>query len=256
MPGAPRNHRTTPPLGSLGLGLGSLLSVALVGALVLFPAVGTVQAATITYSGSLTASTPSFFTPLLIDAPCSPEGTLDVVPSRYHTQNFSVDTAGTYTLTNLSNTFPDLDSILLLYSPSFDPTNALTNLIAINDDGVAGTFRSELICPLAAGTPYVLVTTTVANLGTGDFTNQLSGPGIITLGAVPTPTLTPTVPATLTPTRTTTATAGPTDSPTATPLPTGTLPAVPPPPARTRRWSGARPPLRAWCPPPARPRGP
>jgi hypothetical protein len=213
---------------SFGLVLGSLLSVGLVGALALFPAVSAVRADTASYSGSLPAvGNLTFVGPVLIDAPCSPTASLDVVVSYFQAQSFSVSTSGTYVLTNLSNTFPSQDSIFLLYSPSFDPANPLVNLVAVNDDGPSLGFRSQLTCTLTAGTSYVLVTTTFEALGTGSFSNQISGPGIVTLGPLATPTSTPLLTTPL-PSTTPTATLVPANSPTSTATAIATSTGVPP----------------------------
>ncbi len=173
------------------------------------------------FSGSLTAATPSFLSPELAYDPCSPVVDLDpeLISIHFHAQSFRVSSSGTYTMTNLFNTFRDQDSILLLYSPTFDPSNPVAHLLAINDDLSGTDLRAQLSCPLTAGSPYVLVTSTYWEGGTGDFTDQISGPGTVTLGAGP-PTSTPTATPILTATATATLTATTTPTDAATPTPT------------------------------------
>jgi hypothetical protein len=93
-----------------------LVALGVVGASIIVPGIQVARADTISYSGSLTAASPSFNSPDASNNPCS--GTATVVSPPliffYQAQSFSVSASGTYILTNLSNTFVDQDSLFLL----------------------------------------------------------------------------------------------------------------------------------------------
>jgi hypothetical protein len=164
------------------------VAAAVAGALVAQAASAT--AATVTYSGSLTAASQTFARPsnagIGLPTMCMPTvGSPNI--TNYNAQFFNVGTTGTYDMVNVSNTFTTTnpqDSYFALYQGSFDPASPLTNLVYANDDLSASIFRSEINCTLTAGTNYILVTSTFDPGATGDFTNQISGPGAITLAPV------------------------------------------------------------------------
>src|SRR5215207_1646754 len=85
-----------------------LLALALAGASILVPG-GQVaaQAVPVSYPGSLTLASPSFASPNASNDPCSPGSSVDLQIFFYHQQPFTVSSPGTYTLTNLENTFLD-----------------------------------------------------------------------------------------------------------------------------------------------------
>src|SRR5262249_25419735 len=131
-------------------------------------------------------------------------------------------------LTNETNTFTQTgdfagDSFFALYQPSFDPTSATTNCVALGDDGADG-HRALIVTTLSAGVTYVLVTSPFDDGSVGSFTNSISGPGNISGSGltVSDNTLTPTITSTLTPTNSATATATPTASSTSTATSTST----------------------------------
>lgn len=130
-------------------------------------------AATLGYTGTIPAS-PTFNRPSSC-AGLSGVGT-DV---GYHEQGFTVDTSGSYTVEVLSTTMPAGDTIMVLYTPSFDPANPLTNCTAYNDDSTG--LLSAITSNLTAGTPYVVVTTSFDNGEVGDVSNEITGPGNISL---------------------------------------------------------------------------
>jgi len=142
----------------------------------------------------------------------------------YQAQSFMVDTTGTYTLTNDSNSFTQVgggsvgDGFFGLYQTSFDPTSATANCVTTADDQSGANRRPKIITDLTAGVTYILVTSPFDNGSVGDFSNSIGGPGNITGSGLvsPTPTSTPTT----TPTRTPTSTA--TNTPTQTPTQTTT----------------------------------
>ncbi|WP_414527739.1 hypothetical protein [Nodularia chucula] len=100
----------------------------------------------------------------------------------YSVQEFFVDTNGAYNF--LSTTI--WDNFTFLYASAFNPTAPFTNVIIGNDDfptiGISG-FNGV---NLTANQSYFFVTTGFANSDFGTFTNEITGPGTITLGS-PTP---------------------------------------------------------------------
>lgn len=133
-----------------------------------------IPAATVTYSGT-TVGSPTFARAI---ADCT---ALDGDEVNYSVQPFTVDTAGAYDLTSEQ----DYDAFIFLYTGAFDPSNALTNCTAGNDDGAAGIGTSEIFAAsLASGTSYFLVTASYAQGESGSFTNTITGPGNISLPAI------------------------------------------------------------------------
>ena len=147
------------------------------------PAVG--HAGTFNYSGTIDASSPTY--QRTNDSSCG--GSLG--PTRpYQAQPFTVDVGGSYTLKNESNTFTPNDpgdSYFALYSGSFNPASAMTNCIAVNDDGVGNGIKSLITINLVTGTNYILVTSPFGN-STGNFANSITGPGTASGPATPTVT--------------------------------------------------------------------
>ncbi len=94
----------------------------------------------------------------------------------YHVQQFSVSSAGSYTMHSNQN----FDGYLHLYSNYFDSANPLTNCDEGDDND--GSHQSELTVSLTPDTAYYLVTSGFRSANTGTFTNTFSGPGSITLG--------------------------------------------------------------------------
>lgn len=136
-------------------------------------------AATITYPGTLPAS-PTFNRP----SGCATLSGVGTAVS-FQQQSFTVDTAGSYTMTVL-NTSPAIDTVIVLYQGSFSPGAPLANCIAYNDDAAGISPLSQITQTLATGTTYVLVTTTFDNGELGSFNNEITGPGGIALvGAGP-----------------------------------------------------------------------
>jgi hypothetical protein len=106
---------------------------------------------------------------------------------RYHTQTFTPATTGSYEFYSAQS----FDGHLHLYSPTFDPANALTNVLAGDDDmtvlnggvvpnrgGVTGTSDSGLRFALTAGVTYNVVTssyfnTTSTSPSTGTIYNEV-----------------------------------------------------------------------------------
>ena len=139
-------------------------------------------AATVSYSGSI-AATPIYNRPVSC-ATLSTAGNAN----GYHVQQFSVDTAGSYSVEVLSTTMPEADSFLTLYLGAFDPASPLSNCIALNDDIGGGNLLSRVTTNLNAAVVYIAVTSSFSPGQVGNISNRIDGPGNITLGGSTGPT--------------------------------------------------------------------
>lgn len=148
---------------------------------------GTALAGTISTSGMLTSSDPTFARPF----------TLSVLANsslyHYDVHPFSVDTAGSYTMSTCSSV-TDFDVFLFLYDDNgFDAGNGLTGLVALNDDdfscGQSPSFilNSSITHTLSAGTQYYNVVSSASGNVTGSYSLAISGPGDPTFGIVTVP---------------------------------------------------------------------
>jgi hypothetical protein len=96
---------------------------------------------------------------------------------------FTVDTAGDYTFESVQAGW---DGYLHLYEVCFDPLDQLTGLLAGDDDGPGGVGTSQILdTPLVTGTEYYLITSGFGAGDFGDFTNSITGPGVVTCGSTP-----------------------------------------------------------------------
>jgi uncharacterized repeat protein (TIGR01451 family) len=132
-------------------------------------------AATVNYVATIPAS-PTFNRPLSC-AGLSGVGTA----VGFFAQEFSIDLAGSYTMTATGGSIGD--TVFVLYDGPFNPASPLTNCLAFNDD--ANGLLSEITSPLVTGTLYTLVSTTFDNGVTGTTDVQITGPGNISLGGMP-----------------------------------------------------------------------
>ena len=95
----------------------------------------------------------------------------------YQTLIFSVTASGTYAFTSTAT--GGWDNFIFLYSPSFNPSAALTNGVIANDDS-SGIGFSGFSTGLTAGTNYVLVTTGFeGGVDFGAYTNSITGVGSV-----------------------------------------------------------------------------
>lgn len=131
-----------------------------------------VIAATVNYIATIAAS-PTFNRPVSC-ASLSGVGTA----VGFFAQEFSIDLAGSYTMTATGGSIGD--TVFVLYDGPFDPASPLTNCLAFNDDAIG--LLSEITSPLVTGTTYTLVSTTFDNGVTGTTDVQITGPGNISLG--------------------------------------------------------------------------
>jgi len=162
------------------------LTEALIGFILLMPLSFPCMAATLNYSGDTTGE-PTWTRPIengnLPPTDLSDFGT-DV---NYQSQPFYVDTGGSYNFLSLAISPANWDNYLFLYQTSFDPLDALTNVVIGNDDfpstGRAG-FNSV---SLTANTQYYLVTTGLADVYFGTYNDSITGLGNITAGLIPVP---------------------------------------------------------------------
>ncbi len=149
----------------------------------------------VTYGGSTSAAVQTYNHPDATGTALSGQ----VVPVQ--ALAFRVSALDTYTLTNTASTFSGTvagDGFFALYRSSFDPSHPLNNLIAVNDDGGGALgARPQIAAQLDPAFTYMLVTSPAQAGSTGDFINQLSGPGADTftfnthmMPAVDTPTAT------------------------------------------------------------------
>lgn len=94
----------------------------------------------------------------------------------YETFEAFVTETGTYSYTDISID-NDLDMQLSIYTPSYDPNNALSNcVIRMDDDGSVN---------LTMGTPYVFVVQPLTDTNIGDWEFEMDGPGNVQQGALP-----------------------------------------------------------------------
>lgn len=87
---------------------------------------------------------------------------------------FQVSAAGSYTILSEQS----FDGFIFLYTPSFDPANALTNCV-IGGDDFTGTGDSQIVSSLNPGTNYVLVSTAFSAGDAGTLQNTITGPGTV-----------------------------------------------------------------------------
>jgi hypothetical protein len=113
-------------------------------------------------------------------ADCS--GISGLGPVTYHAQLFHVGTTGAHNISSIQDGF---DGYIHIYSPSFDPADAMINCVIGDDDGDGGIGTSDIdAVELTAGVQYVLVTEGFELGEEGTFTNTIDGPGAVTLGAL------------------------------------------------------------------------
>jgi len=132
---------------------------------------GTAQAAIFTVTGDTTGA-PTYNRAVSDFSALSGLGT----SVAYEILDFTVDVSGNYTFL----TTAAFDSFVFLYSPSFNPTSALSNGLTANDDLLSLT-TSGFAFDLTAGTSYQYVVTGFDNGEFGSFSTTIGGPGVVTV---------------------------------------------------------------------------
>ncbi len=97
----------------------------------------------------------------------------------YEVTPFSVSANGLYTLLVTSMSPANWNNFLTLYKDSFDPANALTNVLASSDNFSLGTQNAQISRNLTAATRYFAVVAGSGNANFGSYTLTISGPGDI-----------------------------------------------------------------------------
>src|SRR3954453_3063457 len=100
------------------------------------------------YGGTVTGSSQSY------NHPDSTGAALSGQVSPFQAMAFRVGADDVYTLSNMASTFPGSDTFLALYSPSFNPSNPLTNLVNVNDNFAPLGLGSQITQALTANTTY------------------------------------------------------------------------------------------------------
>jgi len=107
----------------------------------------------------------------------------DTGAHNYASQKFYTATGGSTVIeTTAASLGGGTDSLIVFYSPSFNPASPTTNLLTCNDDIGGGSDLSKITYTLVAGTQYEIVVTTVAVGVTG--TATLSFTPDVTLGSL------------------------------------------------------------------------
>lgn len=144
-------------------------------------------AAAQTFTGTTTLTDPTFNRTLSGTPPTglSTSG----VGVHYNVLPFSVTASGSYSFLLTGVTPTNWDTFLALYSGSFVPTSALTNVVAANDD-LNGIGTSGFTVSLTTGTSYFGVITGFGPNHVGAWSLAITGPGTAVpagAGAVPEP---------------------------------------------------------------------
>ena len=155
-----------------------------VGAIAAVAFAATPASAAITVFTGDTTTGPTFNRPLSGRPPTNLSGVGTAV--RYFVTPFTVSLAGNYNFLNSAV----YDAYLGIHANSFNPSNALVNALAYDDDAGPGSDSQILGLGLNAGVSYFAVSSSFANNDFGAFRLTIDGPGNIIGGnvaAVPEP---------------------------------------------------------------------
>lgn len=133
-------------------------------------------AGTSVFTGDTTGG-PTYNRPIAGTPPVALSGVGTAVS--YVVTPFTVSVSGNYNFLNSSGH----DSFLGVHSNLFDPTDALLNALAYDDDSGPGTDSQITGLSLLAGVSYFAISTGFANTDFGTFTLTIDGPGDIIGGA-------------------------------------------------------------------------
>jgi hypothetical protein len=111
----------------------------------------------------------------------APPTTLSAIATAtpYEVTPFSVSADGSYTLLVTSVSPTGWNNYLTLYKDSFDPANALTNVLQSSDNFSGATFNAQITRNLTAATRYFAVVAGSGNANFGSYNLTISGPGDI-----------------------------------------------------------------------------
>jgi hypothetical protein len=133
-------------------------------------------AASVPFSGTLSATDPTFTRPTAGNPPTSLSSSVyyDLFP-------FYVTVNDSYTLQTTSaalapSTFGADDTFMVLYQTAFNPATPLVNALVADDDGGAG-LLSLITRSLTAGTQYYMVVTSFSSGALGSYTGTITNPG-------------------------------------------------------------------------------
>ncbi len=146
------------------------------------------MAGTVNYTGALTNTDPTWNRPVANGnlPPVSPPSGVGTAV-HYDVQPFFVSAAGSYTFFSTGTNPAGWDNYTFLYQDSFNPLSQFTNVLIGNDDGpnfIIG--ESGFTINLVTGKNYFFVTTAFGNTDIGNYSNNITGTGNITLGTIPT----------------------------------------------------------------------
>jgi hypothetical protein len=155
------------------------LAVALSGLVLASPA----SAVTSTIDYTLDVSDPTMGTPLGGDstAPCVDDATAGVYS--YEVVRFKPTVSGSYTI---SEDGASPDGRIGIYSGAFAPSNELANCVAFIDENTSSPFAVSL----TAGVTYTMVRSAGVTAGLGTYQFDVDGPGVLTVLAATSTTLT------------------------------------------------------------------
>jgi len=132
-----------------------------------------------------TAGGPTWTRPVAGNPPTPPLSGVGVGVN-YAVTPFFVSAAGSYVFQSTATAPVNWDNYTFLYATSFNPASQFTNVLIGNDDNTT-IGLSGFSYALTANTQYVFVTTGFAPGDAGAWSLSITGPGNITLGAVPEP---------------------------------------------------------------------
>jgi hypothetical protein len=126
-----------------------------------------------------TAGGPTWTRPVAGNPPVPPLSGIGVGVN-YNALTFQVSANGLYDFLSEATNPVNWDNYTFLYSGSFNPLSAFTNVIIGNDDLVS-IGRSGFNVNLTTGTNYIFVTTGFAQGDAGAFRTTIRGPGTATV---------------------------------------------------------------------------
>jgi hypothetical protein len=140
------------------------------------------QAQAVVVVGTIALTDPTFNRPIS----GTPPTILSISGSAAHYDliELAVSATGSYVFQNTA--VGAWDNFSVLYQNAFNPALGLLNALVANDDN-PGVGLSGFTITLTAGTSYKYIATAFSNSGVGDYSVSITGPGTITIGAVPEP---------------------------------------------------------------------